>query len=91
MAKRCFLSNLKKALSEVTYGVALHGQVSAVLKTRRYIEHMLILMILGDILGFPIFPPYHSLRLIPYAVPNVKAWKHGLYRERDFTDVVYGC
>ncbi len=24
------------------------------------------------------------------AIPNVKAWKHRFYRERDFTDVIYG-
>jgi hypothetical protein len=41
-------------------------------------------------LGFPILPPYYSLRLLPYAVPNVQAWKHRFYRERDFTDVIYG-
>ena len=84
------LSKLKGAIGEVMYGAALHGQVSAVLKTRMYIEHMFILMILGDMLGFPILPPYYSLRLLPYAVPNVQAWKHRFYRERDFTDVIYG-
>lgn len=84
------LSKLKRVIGEVTYGAALHGQVSAVLKTRMYIEHMFILMILGDMLGFPILPPYYSLRLLPYAVPNVQSWKHRFYRERDFTDVIYG-
>jgi hypothetical protein len=84
------LSKLKVVIGEVMYGAALHGQVSAVLKTRMYIEHMFILMILGDMLGFPILPPYYSLRLLPYAVPNVQAWKHRFYRERDFTDVIYG-
>jgi hypothetical protein len=49
-----------------------------------------MLMILGDMLGFPILPPYYSLRLLPYAIPNVKGWKHRFYRERDFTDVIYG-
>ena len=53
------LAKLKGAIGEAMYGAALHGQVSAVLKTRMYIEHMLILMILGDMLGFPILPPYY--------------------------------
>jgi hypothetical protein len=57
MVKKGLFSTLRRAVSEVTYGAALHGQVSAVLKTRMYIEHMFILMILGDMLGFPILPP----------------------------------
>ncbi|MEM0384591.1 MAG: hypothetical protein QXS57_04455 [Candidatus Caldarchaeum sp.] len=85
-----FFSSLRKAVGEMFYGVALHQQVSSILKTRMYMEHMFILMIMGDMLGFPILPPYYSLRLLPYAIPNVKAWKHRFYRERDFTDVIYG-
>nr|BAJ49363.1 conserved hypothetical protein [Candidatus Caldarchaeum subterraneum]BAJ49400.1 conserved hypothetical protein [Candidatus Caldarchaeum subterraneum] len=85
-----FLSSLRKAVGDMFYGVALHQQVTSILKTRMYMEHMFILMIMGDMLGFPILPPYYSLRLLPYAIPNVKAWKHRFYRERDFTDVIYG-
>jgi len=84
------LSSVKSALADLLYGVTLHQQVTSVLKTRMYIEHMFILMILGDMLGFPMLPPYYSLRLLPYAIPNVKGWKHRFYRERDFTDVIYG-
>jgi hypothetical protein len=57
MVKKGLFSTFRRAVSEVTYGAALHGQVSAVLKTRMYIEHMFILMILGDMLGFPSYPP----------------------------------
>ncbi|MDW8062829.1 MAG: hypothetical protein RMI43_01495 [Candidatus Caldarchaeum sp.] len=83
-------SSFRKAVGDMLYGVALHQQVTSILKTRMYMEHMFILMIMGDMLGFPILPPYYSLRLLPYAIPNVKAWKHRFYRERDFTDVIYG-
>lgn len=75
---------------QVTYGMALHSQVSGVLKTRMYIEHLFILMVLGDMLGLPILPPYYSLRILPYALPSIKGWKHRFYRERDFTDIIYG-
>jgi hypothetical protein len=88
--KKGFFSKFREALGDVFYGVALHQQVTSVLKTRMYVEHMFMLMILGDMLGFPILPPYYSLRLLPYAIPNVKGWKHRFYRERDFTDVIYG-
>lgn len=82
-------SRAKAAAKEMTYGMALHSQVTGILKTRMYIEHLFVLMTLGDMLGFPILPPYYSLKILPYAVPNIKSWKHRFYRERDFTDVIY--
>lgn len=72
------------------YGMAVHGSVTAFLRTRMYMEHLFMLMTLGDMLGFPIIPPYYSLRLLPYAVPNIKSWKTRLFRERDFTDMLTG-
>ena len=40
-------------------------------------------------LGIPVLPPYYSLQLLPYAVPNVETWKQRVFRERDFTDAIY--
>ncbi len=37
----------------------------------------------GDMLGLPIIPPYYSLRVLPYVVPNVKTWKRRVLRERE--------
>jgi hypothetical protein len=79
---------VSRALKDMVYGMALHGQVSALLRTRMYIEHLFMLMTLGDMLGFPLLPPYYSLRLLPYAVPNIKSWKARMFREHDFTDII---
>ena len=73
----------------VLYGMASHGQVTAALRTRMYLEHLFMFMTLGDMLGVPVLPPYYSLRLLPYAVPNIKSWKRRVFKERDFTDVIY--
>lgn len=81
---------IKEAVKQVTYGMALHSQVSGILRARMYMEHLFTLMIMGDMLGVPILPPYYSLRLLPYAIPNVQKWKFRFYRERDFTDIIYG-
>ena len=75
-------------LKGILYGMAVHGSVTAFLKTRMYMEHLFMLMTLGDMLGFPIIPPYYSLRLLPYVVPNIKSWKMRMFRERDFTDLI---
>jgi hypothetical protein len=44
----------------------------------------------GDLLGIPILPPYYSLRLLPFVVPNINRWKYSMLRERDLVDLVGG-
>jgi len=77
---------VKKAAKSLFYGMAMHGMVTYVLKTRMYLENLFMLITMGDMLGIPILPPYYSLRLLPYAVPQIKTWKRTLLRDRDVTD-----
>jgi hypothetical protein len=79
----------RTAFKGVLYGMASHGQVTATLRTRMYMEHLFMFITLGDMLGIPVLPPYYSLQLLPYAVPNVESWKQRVFRERDFTDAIY--
>jgi hypothetical protein len=37
-------------------------------------------------IGLPVLPPYYSLRLLPYVVPNVSTWKRRVLRERELTE-----
>ena len=80
---------LLESLRGVLYGMASHGQVTATLRTRMYMEHLFMFITLGDMLGIPVLPPYYSLRILPYAVPNIKSWKQRVFKERDFTDAIY--
>lgn len=79
----------KEAVKDFFYGMAMQGMTRYALKTRMYLEHLFMLITLGDMLGIPILPPYYSLRLLPYAVPNIKTWKRSLFKERDFTDALF--
>jgi hypothetical protein len=49
-------------------------------------ENLFILVTLGDLIGVPILPPYYSLRLLPYIVPQVSTWKRRVLRERDILE-----
>jgi hypothetical protein len=82
-------SGFRTMMTGVLYGMASHGQVTATLRTRMYLEHLFMFITLGDMLGIPVLPPYYSLRLLPYAVPNIASWKQRVFRERDFTDAIY--
>jgi len=87
--KKDLKKEVKEAVKGIFYGMASHQMVRYMLKTRMYLEHLFMLITLGDMLGIPILPPYYSLRILPYAVPNIATWKRRLFKERDFTDQLY--
>lgn len=76
------------AFKSVLYGMAGHDMARYALKTRGSMEHLFILITMGDLLGIPILPPYYSLRLLPYVVPQISTWKRRMLREKDLTDAL---
>ena len=82
------LSRLFTTAKEVMYGMASHDMSRHALRTRASMEHLFILITMGDLLGVPILPPYYSLRLLPYVVPQISTWKRRMLRERDITDAL---
>jgi hypothetical protein len=73
---------------DVMYGMASHDMSRYALRTRASMEHLFILITMGDLLGVPILPPYYSLRLLPHVVPQISTWKRRMLRERDITDAL---
>ncbi len=83
--KKSFWQNAK----EVLYGMAQHDMSRYALRTRASMEHLFILITMGDMIGIPILPPYYSLRLLPYVVPQISTWKRRLLREKDVSDAMF--
>jgi hypothetical protein len=86
--KKSFFERAKAALGDYVYGMASHEMTRQALKTRGSMEHLFILITMGDLLGVPILPPYYSLRLLPYVVPQISTWKRRMLREKDLTDAL---
>lgn len=82
------LRNLARSAKEFLYGMAGHDMTRFAMKTRGSMEHLFILITMGDLLGIPILPPYYSLRLLPYVVPQISTWKRRMLREKDLTDAL---
>ena len=82
------LRGLAARFREVTYGMAAHDMTRYALRSRASMEHLFILITMGDLLGVPILPPYYSLRLLPYVTPQIAGWKRRMLRERDVTDIL---
>ncbi len=77
-----------QVIREFIYGMAAHDSARFALKTRASMEHLFILVTMGDMLGVPLLPPYYSLRLLPYVVPQIATWKRRMLREKDLTDAL---
>ena len=82
------LTRFGLGVRDFLYGMAGHDMTRFALKTRGSMEHLFILITMGDLLGVPILPPYYSLRLLPYVVPQISTWKRRMLRERDLTDAL---
>jgi hypothetical protein len=81
------LLQLARTIGEMIYGATVYEMVRDLHKERSHFEHLFILIVFGDILGIPVLPPYYTLRLLPYAMPNFMGWKRSMLRERDLTDL----
>jgi hypothetical protein len=86
--RRGGLRGLLETVKEVMYGMASHDMTRYAIRTRASMEHLFILTTMGDLLGVPILPPYYSLRLLPYVVPQISTWKRRMLREKDLTDAM---
>jgi hypothetical protein len=53
---------------------------------RSSLETLFMVATVGDLIGIPVLPPYYSLRLLPYVVPQIETWKRRVLREKEFSD-----
>jgi hypothetical protein len=79
-------SALLSAIREFMFGMIGMEMASHALEMRASLESLFMLATVGDMIGIPVIPPYYSLRLLPYVVPNIASWKRRVLRPREFTD-----
>ena len=76
-----------RAFKDVIYGMTTYEMARDLKKERARLEHLFVLITMGDWLGIPILPPYYALRLLPHVLPQITGWKCCLLREHDLTDL----
>lgn len=81
------LQRILTSLGQMLYGATVYEMVRDLHKERSHLEHLFILIVFGDLLGVPVLPPYYTLRLLPYVMPNITGWRVSMLRERDITDL----
>ena len=77
---------LIQVVREFLFGMFAQEFAGHAIEMRGSLESLFMLSIAGDMLGIPILPPYYSLRILPYLVPQISTWKRRVLREREFTD-----
>src|SRR3974377_2635588 len=83
------IKGLWQGFKETIYGMSAHDMSRAALRTRASMEHLFILITMGDLLGIPILPPYYSLRLLPHVVPHIATWTCRMLREKGVPDAMF--
>ncbi len=89
MEESIYLKNIRRAFGQVFYGMALHDIARDNLRRRGSLEHLFLLIVFGDFVGLPIIPPYYSMRLLPFIVPEINNWRRRLLREKDYLDAIF--
>lgn len=74
------------AVREFLFGMFGMEIAEHALEMRASLESLFMLGTVGDMLGVPVLPPYYSLRLLPYIIPQIATWKRRVLREREFSD-----
>jgi hypothetical protein len=71
---------------EFIYGMTTYDFVQQTLEMRASVDRLFMVGVFGDMLGVPILPSYYGLRLLPWVVPEIDAWKREMLRERGLGD-----
>ncbi len=83
----CRLRAAGCTLRDILYGMALYDWVLELQKARGEVERAFTLIVFGDLLGIPILTPYYTMRLLPYMVPRIEAWRRSVLREQDICEL----
>jgi len=75
---------LLQGLREFLHGMGGYEFSRHAVEMRSSLGAMFMTITIGDMIGLPVLPPYYSLRLLPYVVPEVSGWKRRVLRERMF-------
>ncbi len=78
---------LRDVFAEFVFGMTGYEFARHALQTRAAMENLFLLVVVGDMIGVPVIPPFYSLGLLPYVVPSIEGWKRRVLRERELADI----
>ena len=79
----------REAVNEFLFGMVGKEFTGHAMEMRAGMESLFMLATCGDMIGVSVLPPYYSLRLLPYVVPQISTWKRRMLREKDVADAMF--
>lgn len=77
---------VRHRLREFLFGVTGYEFAREAAEMRAALETIFMVVTVGDMVGLPVMPPYYSLRLLPYVVPQTATWRRRVLRDRHVTE-----
>jgi len=78
------LRKIGQTVIDFCYRSSAYGMTRELMRQRAELDIMLMLLILGDGVGMPLFPSYYSRRLWPYLLPRMASWKRRMLRPKSW-------
>ena len=82
-----WLDRIRKNLRDFFFGATAFEIQQTVRHEKLARLDLILLFSFGDLLGVPVFPPYYSLRLLPYFYPVLDSWKKRMLKKKDLTEI----
>ena len=77
-----FIRKIGLAVIDFCYHSSTYGMTRELMRQRAELDTVLMVLILGEALGVPVFPAYYSHWLWPYLLPRMASWKRALLRPK---------
>jgi len=82
------LERVKRAISDFIFGMSTYDIYRETLHIARSYKDSVYLLLLGEFLGIPFISNYYALRLLPYLIGDLEAFKKRSLRDRDILEVI---
>ena len=76
------INKISRPVIDFLYGLSVYEISREFERQQAELNALFMLSILGNSLGLPLFPPSCSLRLWPYLLPQIGAWKRSILRPK---------
>ncbi|GIK37083.1 MAG: hypothetical protein KJ077_02000 [Anaerolineae bacterium] len=77
-----FIRRLGQVVIDFCYTSSVYSMSRELRQQQAELETVLMVLILGDDLGVPVFPSFYGRRLWPYLLRRMASWKRNLLRPK---------
>jgi len=77
-------------LKEFAYGMFILDPLLTIWKMKYNVDTYTMLLLYGDMVGFPLVSPIYKLNLLIYLYGKIPNWKKEIIKEKDITEKLRG-